>query len=315
MNSAIFSALRHCTGLAFLTFAAMSGVAVMAAPPMASRPIAADQLDGSGDPLHSGSGVFAKGASLHSVEWKVHQIPVCWLNPAPEDEDARVTVRAAVHEVWESAANVRLTGWAPCKGRENSVRIVVSDDEWPRAMVGVQALSRSRPTVWLNFHLARQPSFANCMTIQDRCLRFTAVHEFGHMLGLIHEQDRPDTPADCINRLASGQRQERHDRDLDLLTGYDPDSLMNYCSVRGYNPNVPLVLSDEDTISIRKLFGDLTEAGRADLPPSAGAPVRSNATPGLTAAPPAGTTPTPATGEPDPNQQPRHPDRPVFDPN
>ena len=309
-------AITQGAALVAVALGALTGAPVLAGAPMASRPIAADQLDSAGVPLHSGSGVFAKGASLHSVEWKVHEIPVCWLNPAPEDEAARATVQAAVHDVWESAANVRLSGWAPCKGRENSVRIVVSDDEWPRAMVGTQALSRSRPTVWLNFHLARQPSFANCLTIQDRCLRFTAVHEFGHMLGLIHEQDRPDTPADCINRLASGQRQERHDRDLELLTGYDPDSLMNYCSVRGYNPNVPLALSDEDRISIRKLFGDLTEAGRADTPPVASAPVHSTAAPGLTAAPPAiPEQAAPGTGDADPNQQPRHPDRPVFDPN
>jgi hypothetical protein len=247
----------------------LGAIALTAAPALAEPPLRAggDQIVADGNPL-----VVSKGASLHSVEWKQHEIPVCWIDPEPQDAAARDIVRQAVHDTWEAAANVRIVGWQRCSGHDRMVRIRTSDSEWPRASVGTLALSRRSPSMFLNFHLARHPSFVTCAGIDDRCLRFTSVHEFGHMLGLIHEQDRPETPAQCIAGLAPGQRQRQDLGDLDLLTGYDPDSLMNYCSVRGYNPRVPLALSGEDTISIRKLFGTLPVAGAAASAPVAATP-------------------------------------------
>lgn len=220
---------------------------------------------------------IAKGASLHSIEWQQHEIAVCWIDPdpSPEAEANRAMVRSAVHETWEAAADVRITGWQACPAeRTKMVRIRVDDNEWPHAVVGTLAYSSRNPTMYLNFHLALRPGFAGCADRADRCLTFTAVHEFGHILGLIHEQDRPETPAECIRGLGAGQRARVDRQDLDALTAYDPDSLMNYCSTRGYDTHQPLVLSAMDTQSIRKLFGPPAGSAPAAAPNLATPPAK-----------------------------------------
>jgi hypothetical protein len=311
-----------------MTSSWLVGILALGAASAASEPV----LTAADDQIMPGGGrmVVRKGASLHSVEWKQHDIPVCWIKPAVEDAAAREIVRQAVHETWEAAADVRLYGWRDCEergGPARMVRILVNDGEWPRAMVGTNALSRRAQTVYLNFHLWRRPGFSGCENKQERCLRFSAVHEFGHVLGLIHEQDRPETPADCIAGLAPGQRQRPSMSDLDLLTGYDPDSLMNYCSARGFDPQEPLTLSSEDTVAIRKLFGS-AKSDAAALVPSSGGLTPAAATlqqPGLQQGGSTGTT-TPTPTNPAPRPTPpaapavapdvrTKPQHPLFDPN
>jgi hypothetical protein len=72
------------------------------------------------------------------------------------------------------------------------------------------------------------------------CIQSTAIHEFGHILGLAHEQNRPFpySPFDpifstnCLTNdpdptvIPQGSFATKGNT---LFTDYDPDSMMNYC--------------------------------------------------------------------------------------
>lgn len=162
---------------------------------------------------------------LSSVLWPRPSptIPVCWEAPSSSHAAERQAVRDAVNETWGTEAGVHFTGWGACTTDTRGVRITV-DDSHPRSQVGY---SPSSPTyMWLNFY-----SWCTGFTGDSywTCIKFVAVHEFGHALGFMHEQDRPDTPQWCRDQ------QPRSEGSADWLVGtWDVNSIMNYCNPNNY---------------------------------------------------------------------------------
>lgn len=195
-------------------------------------------------------------------------VPVCWETPGYDREKA--IVRAAIGRTWEQAANIKFIGWYACpsgsgiggSGSAKFVRVRIlpyyatDPDEARNAGAtgstsgyGMETLSSAddnsklaaddRPGVTFVFNPDGTADVGR--------VEYVGVHEFGHVLGFVHEQDTPgnvEGPAHCDSSGIESNSTS--------LTPYDRDSIMNYCNKDG---NLQGNLTATDVAGVQAVYG------------------------------------------------------------
>jgi hypothetical protein len=170
--------------------------------------------------------------------WPVGDISVCWEDATYDaaTETERGWVRDSIEKTWnksliEGAAAlgtnaVKFTGFTRCDSSttSKSIRIAVRDEtNNPHVKMLGKWLKGYPEGMVLNFAFTQwSPVCKASERAREYCIRAIAVHEFGHALGMAHEQNRPDKPESCTDAPQGSNG--------DVLFGeWDLNSVMNYC--------------------------------------------------------------------------------------
>jgi hypothetical protein len=173
-------------------------------------------------------------------------ISVCFVATSTSTQAQRDRVRQLVTDSWQAVADVQFIGWGACTGNEN---ITINHIAFTPLPVDQR---RGGSQVGTN-SVGVNPSMKLPADLTVVWQENTAVHEFGHAIGMLHEFLRADYPAgSCATADANiaGGETSAGGTVVTVGANYEAASIMSYCW-----PTSLIPLTATDIATAQQMYG------------------------------------------------------------
>lgn len=201
-----------------------------------------------------------------STRWEKPNIIVCWANwneIHDHDWNSKASlIKETIEKEFNTRSPVTFSGWEPCADVRIADAVISFDFRTSSDSNSHASLGRGEYPDHNGLYSYVYLDGKKESTLQEMLeLKQTAIHEFGHLAGLMHEHIRVEAKNDpnCIEsrhyNLGVGSEKTKENISVLKMGEYDPHSIMNYCfNEKVLRDGLQISLSAGDIRTLQELY-------------------------------------------------------------